>query len=109
MGTNYSRDLNSHIDRKDTAAMPLVHYQSELKRLWRRIYYLCLTHPDKHIMIYKDDLFSSFRSLRYHPDISAAYAFVLGAYLGIPVGMVSGSRDAPSLFCLLYELRSFAS
>ena len=60
-------------------------------------------------MIYKDDFVSAFRGICYHPDVLSAYAFVLGAYLVIPVGMVFGSRDALSLFCLLSKMRSFAS
>ena len=101
--------LNSHIDRRDPVAMPPVHYQTALSRLWQRVYNLRIRHPNEDIMIYKDDLVSAFRRLRYHPDIAAAYSFVLGDFVVIPIGMVFGSRDAPSLFCLLSELRSFAS
>ena len=60
-------------------------------------------------MIYKDDLASAFRRLCYHPDVAAAYAFVLRTYLAIPVRMFFGSRDASSLLCLLSELRSYTS
>lgn len=101
--------LNSHISRSDPVAMPKVHYQTALKRLWQRVYNLRISHPDDDIIVYKDDLVSAFRRLQYHPDAAAAYAFVLGAFLIIPIGMVFGARDAPSLFCMLSELRSFAS
>lgn len=101
--------LNSHIDRKDPIAMPPVHYQSALQRLWKRVYNLRVNHPDEEVIIYKDDLVSAFRRLRYHPDAAAAYSYVLGKFLVIPIGMVFGARDAPSLFCMLSELRSFAS
>ena len=60
-------------------------------------------------MIYKYDLVSDFCWLRCHPDVAAAYNFVLCAYLVIAVGMVFRSRDALSLFCLLFNLISFAS
>ena len=108
-GPEDSGALNSHIDRSDPVAMPPVHYQSALQRLWTRIYNLRVRHPDEDICIYKDDLVSAFRRLRYHPDVAAAYAFVLGDFLIIPIGMVFGSRDAPSFFCLVSELRSLAS
>ena len=89
--------------------MPLVHYQYALQRLWRRLYNLHRNHPEEYIIIYKDDLVSAFRRLCYHPDVAAAYTFVLSAYLVILLGMVFGSRHYPSLFCLLSDLRSFAS
>ena len=56
-------------------------------------------------MIYKDYLVSAFYRLCCHLDVVSTYSFVLGACLVIPVGMVFGSKDAPSLFCLLSELR----
>ena len=108
-GPTDSGALNSHISRTDPVAMPKVHYQTALRRLWQRIYNLRLDHPTDDIIIYKDDLVSAFRRLRYHPDVAAAYSFVLDDFLIIPIGMVFGARDAPSLFCLLSELRSFAS
>ena len=89
--------------------MPWLHYQYSLRRLWHRVYNLRLSHPDEYIIIYKDNLVSAFRRLCYHPNVTAAYAFVLGAYLVIPVVMVFVSRDPPSLFCLISELRSFTS
>ena len=85
--------------------MPPVYYQSVLQRLWRRVYNLCHNCQEEDIIIYKDDLVSTFRSICYHPDVAAAYSSVLGAILAIPVGMVFGSIDAPSLFCLLSDLR----
>ena len=109
LGNNESRSLNSHIDIWDTVAMPPVHYQSSRQRIWRRIYNLHINHPDKDIMIYKYDLVSDFCRLSCHPDVAAAYDFVLCTYLVIAVGMVFRSRDALSLFCLLSNLISFAS
>ena len=108
-GPNDSGALNSHIDRNDPIAMPKVHYQTALQCLWQRIYNLRLENPNEDIIIYKDDLVSAFRRLRYHPDVAAAYSFVLDDFLIIPIGMVFGARDAPSLFCMLSELCSFAS
>ena len=49
-------------------------------------------------MIYKDDLFTAFCRICFHPDIAAAYAFFLGSYLVIPIVMVFGSIDGSSLF-----------
>ena len=98
LGKNDSSALNSHIYRRDPVTMTPVHYQSALHRLWRRVYNLCLNHPEEYIIIYKDYLVSAFCRLFYQPDATAAYTFILGAYLVISVVMVFGSRDAPSLF-----------
>ena len=106
-GPNDSRVLKSRIYRRYHIAMPPVHYQSALQRLWRRVYNLCLNHPEENIIIYKDYLLSVFRRLCCRPDVAAVYSFILGAYLGIPVCMVFGFRDSPSLLCLPSELRSF--
>ena len=97
-GPTHTGALNSHINRKDPIAMPKVYYQTALQRFWSRVYNLRISHPEVDIMVCKDDLVSAFRRLRYHPDVASAYAFVLGAFLVIPIGMVFGSRDAPSLF-----------
>ena len=85
--------------------MPLVHYQSTFQSLWCRVYNIRLRHPEEDIIIYKDEPVSNFCRLCYHPDVAATYTFVLVAYLSIPLDMVFGSIDAPSIFCLLYELR----
>ena len=77
--------------------MPPVHYKSALQRLWRWVYNLRLNHPGEDIILYKDYRVSAFCRLCYFTDITAAYAFFLSYYLVIPVGMVFGSRYAPSL------------
>ena len=59
-------------------------------------------------MIYKHGVVSAFCRVFYNPDVSSAYAFVLGTYLVIPVGMVLGYRNAPYLFYLLSKMISFA-
>ena len=109
LGKNDSSALNSHIYRRDPVAVPPVHYQSVLQHLWRRVYNIRLNHPEEDIIIYKDDLVSALCSIRYHPEVAAAYAFVLGVHIFIPVGMVFISIYAPSLFYIPSELRSLAS
>ena len=60
LGPNDSRYLKFHINRQDTIAMPLVHYQYALQSLWCRVYNIRLSHPDEDIITYKDDLVSNF-------------------------------------------------
>ena len=108
-GSNDSGYLSSHIDIQDPVAMPPVNYQYALQRLWYRVYNLRLNHIEEDIIIYKDDLVSTLCRLHYHLEVAAANAFILSVYLVILVGMVIGSRESLSLFCLLSELRSFTS
>ena len=108
-GADDTGTLNSYIDRNNPISMPPVYYQSGLKRLWKRVYNLRINHPQEEIIVYKDDLVSAFRRLRYHPDAAAAYSYILGQFFVIPIGMVFGARDSPSFFCMLSELRFFAS
>ena len=108
-GPNDSGTLKSHIYRWDPVAITPVYYQYALQHLWRMSYNLRLNHTEEDIIIYKDDLVSDFRRLWYHPDVAVAYAFIFGAYLVISVGIFFGSRDPPSLCCLLSKRRPFAS
>jgi hypothetical protein len=60
-------------------------------------------------MVYTDDIVSAFRHVKYHPDASAAYAYVYSCFLLLPVGALFGGRDSPGWFSLTSELRAFAS
>ena len=106
---NESGALEFHIHREDPVTIPQMHYQYAHQHLWNRIYIICINHPDEDIIIYRDDLVSSFCRILYHPDVASSYDFFLSTYLVIPVGMIFGSRDATSLFYLLSDMRSFAS
>ena len=57
--------------------------------------------------MYKDDINSAFHRCRYHPDVVAAYAYVYGNWLVIPVGLIFGGRNSPGWFCILSELRAY--
>ena len=100
---------NLHLDKKNRTQVPRVYYQTALRRLWSRIYNLRVSYPTDDIIVYKDDLVAAFRRVRYHPDLAAANAFILGSFFMIPIGMVFGARDSPSWFCMISELRSLAS
>ena len=99
--------LNDHIS-VDTDC-PDIYYQTCLLRVLIRAYNLRIAHPLDDIIAYKDDLVTAFRRVRYHPDISSAHAFVLANWLIIPIGLVFGARDSPSIFCQISEIRAFAS
>ena len=99
--------LNSYIS-VDTDC-PTVWYQTALNRILVRTYNLRAANPYVDIIVYKDDLVTAFRRVRYHPDISPAHCFILGDYLILPIGMVFGARDSPGWFCQVSEIRAFAS
>ena len=99
--------LNSYIDVERDC--PTVFYQTALDRILIRVYNLRAANPYIDIIVYKDDLVTAFRRVRYHPDISPAHCFVINDFLIIPIGMVFGARDSPGWFCQVSELRAFAS
>ena len=101
--------LNDQFDKKDPEQVPPVAIGSALTRVIYRLWNLRLQHPDAHICIYKDDLVSAFRRIRYHPDVIPAFAYVFQNRLLLPVGGLFGPRNTPGWFCNLSDLRSFAS
>ena len=112
-------DPSAHLFPDDSGAIndqikkgidfPDVYYMSCLQRVWERAYNLRIRYPDDDIIVYKDDLVTAFRRVRYHPDLAAAHCFVLGNFLILPIGLVFGARDSPSWFTQISELRAFLS
>jgi hypothetical protein len=85
---------------------PPVHYQSAWTRYLVHIYKLRTNWPLDEILMHIDDIEAAFRRLLYHPDLAAVFASVFMEFLVIPVGMIFGSRNSPSYYCILGELRS---
>ena len=106
-GRNDTGAVNDLIPSHSTC--PETYYRDALERVLTRVYNLRLRYPDDEIIIYKDDLVTAFRRVRYHPDISSAHCFVFGEFLIIPIGLVFGARDSPGWFCQVSEIRAFAS
>ena len=69
-------------------------YQIVLRRLWTCVYNLRISHSYDGVIIYKDDLVSAFKALRYQPDVVPAYLFVLNSFLIILVLYVVLLRSA---------------
>ena len=61
-----------------------------------RIYNLRITFPLLEILLWDDDASSAFRNIKHHPDIAAAYAFIIDWILYIAVGQTFGSNFSPS-------------
>lgn len=109
LGPKDSGAPNSQLDKKDHKEVPPVHYGTAFPRLCSRIWNMRISFPNERIYLYKDDIVSAFRRCKYNPLIAAAYAFVFDRLLCIPVGALFGPRDSPGWFCMLSELRAFAS
>ena len=86
---------------------PTVHYGTAFARFLKFVYNLRIDNPDEDIILAADDISGAFRRLTYHPDMAVIFSTVFQQYLLIPVGMIFGSRDSPSLYMVPGELRSF--
>ena len=100
---------NSQLDKKDVEDVPPVYYGNTFTRFCQRIWNLRIEYPDDIIYLYKDDIVSAFRRGKYNPAIAMAYAYVYKDWLCIPLGALFGPRDSPGWFCMLSEIRAFAS
>ena len=101
--------LNDQLDRKDHRHVPPVNYGSAFSRVLTRIWNLRISRPSSDIILYKDDLVSAFRRIRYHPDVVPAFLYVFDDLLLLPIGGLFGPRNTPGWFSNLSDLRSFAS
>ena len=64
-----------------------------------------ITKPTSPILVHADDIEAALRRVLYHPDVAVAFAYVFSDHLIVPVGQVFGSRNAPSFYCVLADLR----
>ena len=80
-------------------------FQRHLRRIWR----LRATFPNTELRQHVDDIDAAFRRVIYHPDMAVAFAYVFQQYLIVPVGQVFGSRNAPSFFCIMSDLRAYVA
>lgn len=84
---------------------PSIHYQFAFKRFLRQVLRMRITEPTSPILVHADDIEAAFRRVLYHPDVAVAFAYVFSDFLIVPVGQVFGSRNAPSFYCVLADLR----
>jgi hypothetical protein len=77
-------------------------FQRHLVRLWR----MHMARPEDNILHHCDDIDSVFQRILYHPDLALVFAYVLGPFVIVPVGMVFGARNAPSYFSLTSDVQA---
>ena len=64
----------------------------------KRIFNKRIRFPKKDLVLMDDDAKGAFRHCKYHPDVAAAFAFIISYYLYIPTGGTFGSIVSPSNF-----------
>ena len=69
-------------------------FMKHLESIWN----LRITHPVTDILLFDDDVKGAFRHNKYHPDIAAAFSFIIANLLYIPLGGTFGSITSPSNF-----------
>ena len=111
-GPDTEGSVNTHIPKpKENLEMecPPVFYQFAFNRFLRHLLRMRATKPNSPILVHADDIEAAFRRILYHPDVAVAFAYVYSEYLIVPVGQVFGSRNAPSFYCVLADLREVLS
>eukprot|EP00984_Skeletonema_dohrnii_P026854 scaffold16255_cov75-Skeletonema_dohrnii-CCMP3373.AAC.2 len=71
-------------------------YGDVLSRLFRRLWNLRITYPDKDIVYHCNDVKSCFRQIDHHPDVVGAFSFVVFQHVWIQIGCTFGSDFSPA-------------
>ena len=77
---------------------PEIIYGTTFKRHLKRLYCIRIRFGNVDIVLFDDDVKGAFRHCKYHPDIAAAFAFIIQYLLYIPLGNTFGSIVSPSNF-----------
>ena len=85
---------------------PRVYYATALQRFLTWIWRLRMDHPDSEIYLSYDDISAAFHRVLYHPEIAKVYAMVFQEFLVIPVGLIFGAKNSPSLYMIPAEIRA---
>lgn len=85
---------------------PRVYYATALQRFLTWIWRLRMDYPDKEIYLSYDDISAAFHRVLYHPEIAKVYAMVFQEFLVIPVGLIFGAKNSPSLYMIPAEIRA---
>ena len=97
--------IDTKVENHQLQQCPPVHYQFAFRRLLWRILRMRLSQPSGPILVHADDIEAAFRRVLYHRDVAVAFAYVFGDFVIVPVWQVFGSRNAPSFYTVLANLR----
>ena len=66
------------------------------QRLYKRLYNLRITHPDRDLVIHANDVKSCFRQLKHHPDVVSVFSFIISETLFLSCGLFFGADFSPA-------------
>lgn len=71
-------------------------YGDVLPRLFRRLWNLRITYPNRDIVFHCNDVKSCFRQIKHHPDVVGAFSFVVFQHVWVQIGCTFGSDFSPA-------------
>ena len=77
---------------------PEIVFGSTFERHLESIWNLRITYPQSDILLFDDDVKGAFRHCKYHPDVAAAFSFIIEQFLFVPLGGTFGSITSPANF-----------
>ena len=73
-------------------------------RLYKRVYNLRGTHPNRDIVLHANDVKSCFRQLKHHPDCMGLFSFIIDDLLYLQCGLTFGSDFSPASWEVLRRI-----
>ena len=77
---------------------PRIIYGTAFMRHLVKLWNMRISYPTTDILVFDDDVKGAFRHCKYHPDIAAAFSFIIEDLLFVPLGGTFGSITSPSNF-----------
>ena len=77
---------------------PEIKYGFTFKLHLQYLFNLRISAPNKDIVVFDDDVKGAFRHPKYHPNVAAAFSFIIASLLFISLGNTFGSIVSPSNF-----------
>jgi hypothetical protein len=78
------------------------------QQIFTRIYNLRISFPEQYIIVHANDVKSCFRQIKLHPDIMAAFSYIIADQLFLSCGLPFGTDFSPQnwehLNCNQYRL-----
>ena len=85
---------------------PPIQSSSTCVKHYSRIYNLRITYPKVDLHGMNKDASGAFKTEKFQPDVAAAFSYVYGKYLCIPISMKFGSNTSQSNFELIEHART---
>ena len=96
--------VNSMFNLKDE---PTLAYGSAWQRHINRIWNLRISYPQEEIYLFDDDVKGAFRQVKYNPDVSSVFSFIISLYFFLPTGGTFGAVPSPSNFEPIARARTY--